>query len=391
MTEKPQRTILHADMDAFYASVEQRDDPELRGKPVIVAGLGRRGVVSAASYEARKFGVRSAMPTAQARERCPHGEFVRGRMHVYAEVSGQIRAIFGEFTPLVEPLSLDEAFLDVTGCQALLGDGKSIARRLRARVLEETELTISVGVATSKFVAKVASDCNKPDGLTVVAPGTEVEFLGALPIARLWGVGPRQQHRLKQLGYQNIADLQALDLAAMETLMGENLGEHFYTLCRGIDERTVESEREIKSISHEVTFERDLTSREKCHQVILDLSAQVGRRLRKHELLGQVIRLKVRDPDFTTRSRQKKLTAATCDDGLIYRTAIELFSKVRETMAPVRLLGVAAAELQEEGTQRQGGLFDAVDQESGKSAEIMKAMDRIRDRFGEDSIRHGLS
>jgi len=312
-------------------------------------------------------------------------------MEVYAEVSVVIRAVFDEFTPLVEPLSLDEAFLDVTGCEALLGDGPAIATKLRARVMARTQLTISVGVASSKFVAKVASDCNKPDGLTIVAPGTEIEFLGALPIERLWGVGPRQQHRLSQLGYRSIADLQALDRTAMAQLMGSNHGEHFHELCRGIDDRPVIPDREIKSISHETTFDLDLTAREHCHQVLLEQSAQVGRRLRKHGLLGRVIRIKVRDPDFTTRSRQRKLTAATDDDVTIYRTAVELFDAVREPMAPVRLLGVAAADLRDQDALRQQSLFGEAAFDGGKSSEIMKVMDHIRDRFGEDSIRHGLS
>ena len=388
MTLPPQRTILHGDMDAFYASVEQRDRPEFAGRPVIVAGLGNRGVVSAASYEARVFGVHSAMPTARARQLCPDGHFVRGRMSVYGEVSAQIRKVFSEYTPLVEPLSLDEAFLDVTGSQALFGDGETIAERIRADVRNETRLTISVGVAGSKFVAKVASDLDKPDGLTVVPPGTELEFLGRLPIARLWGVGPRQQKRLVDLGYRQISDLQALDPAKMESLFGVAGGEHYYRLCRGIDERPVESARQAKSISHEITFEQDLTLREHCHRVLLELSAQVGRRLRQNSLAGLVVRIKVRDPNFTTCTRQRKLGRSTADDQVIYRSVIELFDSVRRTMAPVRLLGVAVADLRGDEAPTQGGLFDRGDLD--RSAEILVAMDKIRDRFGEGAIRHGM-
>lgn len=381
------RTILHADMDAFYAAVEQRDRPELHGQPVIVAGLGRRGVVSTASYEARKFGVHSAMPTARARELCPHGNYVRGRMEVYVGVSKEIRAVFETFTPLIEPISLDEAFLDVTGSLGLFGDGRSIAEQLRAEVLQRTELTISVGVATSKYVAKVASDVNKPDGLTHVPPGIEAAFLAALPIARLWGAGPRTQKRLTDLGYHRIGDMQRLDLAATVKLMGENLGEHYYQLCRGIDERPVEPDREIKSISHEETFERDLTSRQDCHAVLLDQSERVGRRLRKQGLRGQVVRLKLRDPDFTTCSRQRKFPQATDDDLTIYREARALFDAARADMTPVRLLGVAVADLRGRDAPAQGGLFDR--QLDQKSDQLNAAMDRIRDRFGEGSIRHG--
>jgi DNA polymerase-4 len=381
------RTILHADMDAFYAAVEQRDRPELRGQPVIVGGLGRRGVVSTASYQAREFGVHSAMPIAQARELCPHGHFVRGRMAAYVEVSEQVRAVFAEFTPVIEPLSLDEAFLDCTASLALFGDGAAIGRQLRALVAERTRLTISVGVASSKYVAKVASDVDKPDGLRVVPPGSEASFLAPLPVKRLWGAGPRTQQRLEDLGFHTIGDLQALDLLAMERLMGKNSGAHYHDLCRGIDRRAVEADREVKSVSHEVTFERDLTSRERCHAVMLEQAEQVGRRLRRAGLRGRVVRIKVRDPDFTTRTRQHKLDAPTDDDLVIYRAALGLFDAVRPRMTPVRLLGVGVAALRDAGAPRQAGLFDRPAQ--ARSNQLLAAMDRIRDRFGEDAIRHG--
>ena len=383
----PHRTILHADMDAFYAAVEQRDHPELRGLPVIVGGLGRRGVVSTASYEARKFGVHSAMPVARARDLCPNGSYVPSRMGVYVEVSKQIRSVFEQFTPLIEPLSLDEAFLDVTGSEGLFGDGRAIAEKVRALVKERTDLTISVGVATSKYVAKVASDFRKPDGLTVVPVDAEAEFLAGLSIARLWGIGPRSQKRLTDLGYHTIADLQALDLPQTIKLMGDNLGEHYFKLCRGIDDRPVEPDREIRSVSHEETFERDLVAREACHTVLLDQSERVGRRLRKQGLRGQVVRLKLRDPDFTTCSRQRKLPDATDDDLTIYREARALFDDARSIMAPVRLLGVAVGDLRGRDAPAQGGLFGrGADQ---RSEQLNEAMDSIRDRFGEGSIRHG--
>jgi len=381
------RTILHADMDAFYAAVEQRDDPALRGLPVIVGGQGRRGVVSTASYEAREFGVHSAMPMARARELCPGGRFVPGRMEVYAQVSQQIRAVFEEFTPLIEPLSLDEAFLDATGSVRLFGEGRSIAEQIRDKVLERTRLTISVGVATSKYVAKVASDLDKPDGLTVVSPGTEAEFLAALPVARLWGAGPRMQKRLTDLGYHTIGDLQGLDLPGTIRLLGEAQGAHYFKLCRGQDDRPVEPDREVKSVGHEETFEVDLTGRADCHAVLLDQSERVGRRLRRQDLRGQVVRLKLRDPDFTTCSRQRKLASATDDDLVIYQVARSLFDEARPVMAPVRLLGVTVAALRCKDAPAQGGLFDR--QSGRKSEQLNTALDRIRDRFGEDSIRHG--
>ncbi|MHC4513685.1 MAG: DNA polymerase IV [Planctomycetota bacterium] len=393
MSPPASRTILHADMDAFYASIEQRDNPELRGKPVIVGGTGRRGVVAAASYESRRFGVHSAMPTAVAKRKCPDGVFVAPRMDVYVEVSGQVRAVFSEFTPLIEPLSLDEAFLDVTGSEALFGDGETIARKIKDAVRAKTGLTISVGVASCKYVAKVASDFDKPDGLTVVPPGTEIEFLRGLPVTRLWGVGPKTEQRFHKLGLRKIGDVQRLSLAEAVRLLGENQGHHYWHLARGLDDREVEPEREAKSVSHEITFEQDLTSRERCHQVLLQLSEMVGRRLRKQDLHGQVIKLKLRDPDFTTYSRQQKLPDATSDDMVIYRTVVALFDKARQPMAPVRLLGVGVAALSTAvapGTGQEtdpGEIFGC--RETTSPDPLLKALDQIRDRHGDDAIGHG--
>lgn len=373
--ESPVRTILHADMDAFYASIEQRDNPDLRGKPVIVGGTGRRGVVAAASYESREYGVHSAMPSARAKRLCPHAIFLTPRMEVYAQVSEQVHEVFSEFTPLVEPLSLDEAFLDVTGSQALFGDGPTIARKIKDEVKARTQLTISVGVATSKYVAKVASDLDKPDGLVVVPPGTEKQFLRDMPVTRLWGVGPKTNERFRALGLQRIGDLQRLSLEETVRLLGENQGTHYWHLAHGLDPRRVEPRQEAKSISHEVTFDMDLRTRERCHQVLLQLSGLVGRRLRNHHLRGQVVRLKLRDPDYTTCTRQKKLEDATDDDQVIYRTVQGLFDQARANMAPVRLLGVAVADL---------GASDTTHPDR-----LLQAMDKIRDRFGEDAIHRG--
>ncbi len=376
-------------MDAFYASVEQRDNPDLRGKPVIVGGTGRRGVVAAASYESREFGVRSAMPTARAKSLCPQGIFLPPRMEVYAKVSEQIRSVFGEFTPLVEPLSLDEAFLDVTGSQALFGDGPTIAQEIKDAVCARTGLTISVGVAACKYVAKVASDFNKPDGLTVVPPGTEIGFLQDLPVTRLWGVGPKTQARFSELGLRRIGDVQQLSLEEAVRLLGQNRGHHYWHLARGMDDREVEPRQEAKSVSHEVTFEQDLTNRERCHEVLLQLSGLVGRRLRNSDLRGRVMRLKLRDPDFTTCTRQKKLSEATDDDQVIYCTVRGLFDVARERMAPVRLLGVAVADLcaTDAGDSTDpGGLFTVPNTDQDR---LLQAMDKIRNRFGEDAIHHG--
>lgn len=381
------RTILHADMDAFYAAIEQRDDPRLRGVPVIVGGLGRRGVVATASYEARRFGVHSALPGAIARRRCPDGVFVQPRMEVYGRVSQQVREVFDAFTPLVEPLSLDEAFLDVTDSVAAFGTGEEIAAQLKAKVREVTSLTVSVGVATSKFVAKVASDLRKPDGLVVVEPGREREFLAPLPVSRLWGAGPVTQKRLAALGWRTIADLQKRSEAELARELGPRSGAHFWALCRGEDPRRVESQRDARSISHEVTFERDVAGRAECHKVLMRLSEQVGRRLRRQQLRGGVVVLKVRFPPFETKTRQTKLDAPTDDDLHVFETAAELFDTLVEEDRPVRLLGVGVAQLVEPGAAVQLGLFDR----GGRTHRLNQAMDAIRDRFGDDAIRHGGS
>jgi DNA polymerase-4 len=376
-------------MDAFYASVEQRDRPELRGKPVIVGGLGRRGVVAAASYEARRYGVHSAMPGAVAHRKCPDGVFLRPRMEVYAHESERVRAVFDSFTPLVEPLSLDEAFLDVTDPRRGFGVGEEVGRDLKEKVRAETGLTVSVGVAPSKFVAKVASDLDKPDGLVVVAPGEEEGFLAPLPIKFLWGAGPVTQRALESRGLRHIGDVQRWSRSELIDALGASAGAHFFELCRGVDPRRVEPSREARSISHETTFERDVATREACRAVLLRLSEAVGRRLRKHRLRGRVVRLKVRFPPFVTKSRQNKLPVATDDDLTIHQEAVRLFDRLVPEDRPVRLLGVAVADLIERGEQEpvQQGLFGGAGGPSPRARRAQAAMDAIRDRFGENAIR----
>jgi DNA polymerase-4 len=374
-------------MDAFYAAIEQRDDPRLRGKPVIVGGEGKRGVVATASYEAREFGVRSAMPGSRARRLCPAGIFVAPRMDVYAAVSEHVFRIFERYTPLVEPLSLDEAFLDVTGSGALFGDGSAIAGRIRADVRAETGLTVSVGVAPSKYVAKVASDLRKPDGLVVVPEGREREFLAPLPVGRLWGAGPVTQKRMKDLGIETIGDVQRLSREQLAAAVGEAAAEHYHALALGRDPREVETEREAKSMSHETTFHDDVASDEDLRRVLLELSEAVGRRLRRHGIRGEVVRLKLRFPPFETHTRQRKIAAPTDDDMVIYRTAKALLSEARESGRPVRLLGVGVAELTSDQEPRQGLLFDEP-RAKERSKSLLRAMDAIKDRFGDDAIGH---
>ena len=393
------RTILHADMDAFYAAIEQRDRPELRGLPVIIGGYGPRQVVSTASYEARKFGVHSAMPGRRARQLCPDGVFVVPRMEVYAEVSGQIQAIFEQFTDQVEPLSLDEAFLDVTGSRALFGDGLAIAEAIKRQVLAQTGLAVSVGVATSKYVAKVASDLDKPDGLVVVPPGEERGFLAGLPLSRLWGVGPSTRATLERAGLRSIQDVQSRSRGQLLEGFGDKLGEHLYTLANGLDTRPVVSERAAKSIGHEMTFAEDLREVDEVKGILLQLAEMVGRRLRRAGQRARVIRLKLRHPPFETKSRQKKV-AATADDLDFYRTATALLMSAWDQRQPVRLLGVTGADLVDEGGQQaaprpaQRSLFAAEDVGSKRPTDhdhrdrLLAAMDAIRDRHGEDAVRH---
>jgi len=379
------RTILHADMDAFYAAIEQRDHPAWRGRPVIVGGSGPRQVVSTASYEARRFGVHSAMPGVRAKQLCPHGIFVAPRMEVYAAVSAQVREVFDRFTDQVEPLSLDEAFLDVTGSRALFGDGPTIAARIKAEVKAATQLTVSVGVATSKYVAKVASDLRKPDGLVVVPPGEERAFLQPLPVARLWGVGPVTQQQLERTGLRTIGDVQQRSEAELCRAFGDSLGPHLFVLAHGLDPREVEPERQAKSIGHELTFAEDLRTPDEVHGVLLQLAEMVGRRLRREGVRGGVVRLKLRYGDFTTLVRQRKV-APTDDDQELYRTARELLAAAWERARGVRLLGITAAQLAVGGAPAQGSLFAPAPRQRER---LLRAMDAIRDRHGEDKLRHG--
>lgn len=375
-------------MDAFYASIEQRDHPEWRGKAVVVAGLGRRGVVSTASYEARVFGVRSAMPTAEARRRAPNAIYVHPRMNVYVRASQQIRAVFDRYTPLVEPLSLDEAFLDVTASESLFGDGETIARKIQKDVCEATELTVSVGVATSKFVAKVASDLHKPNGITNVEAGGEAAFLAKLPVSRLWGAGKVTQNKLESLGMRTIGDVQRWSEEELVKAVGESAGVHFYLLSRGLDPRDVETDRDAKSIGREVTFDLDITNDEELNSVLLELSESVARRMRSEGLRGNCIKLKLRYPPFETLSRQCTLDTPTSDDIAIYKSALELIQKARPSGKAVRLIGVSVGELTSGPAPRQTSLFDNP-ATSSENTNLLKAIDKIKDKFGERAIGRG--
>lgn len=379
--------ILHVDMDAFYASVEQRDHPELRRKPVIVGGTAEgRGVVCAASYEARQFGVHSAMPAATAVRLCPQAIFIPPRMAHYAEISSQIREIFSRYTPLVEPLSLDEAFLDVTGSERLFGDAKTIGKRIKTDISNELSLVASVGAAPNKFLAKVASDLEKPDGFVVVNRNEEQSFLEPLAVGRLWGVGKVMQQKLDRLGIKTIADLRRLDLRAMQDLFGEQ-GEHLWQLSRGIDERRVVPDREAKSISHESTFSKDITDQSVIRAWLLELAEQVGRRLRRHQLSGRTVHLKVRYHDFRTVVRSHSLREPTCQTREIFEHAWNLFhNKIGKAPPPVRLLGVGVSRFSAADV-RQASLFD--EEERQQQNRLDATTDSIRDRFGQDALSRG--
>jgi DNA polymerase IV len=377
-------SILHVDMDAFYASVEQRDHPELFGRPVIVGGLAGRGVVCAASYEARRFGVHSAMPISTARRLCPEGIFLPARMTHYVEVSRQIREILLSFTPLVEPLSLDEAFLDVHGCEGLFGPAPEMARKIKARVRTETGLTASVGAAPNKFLAKLASDHGKPDGLVVVTADRVSEFLTPLPVGRIWGVGAKAEKRLHALGVHTVGQIADLSEQVLADHFGA-MGRNIWRLAQGHDDRHVVPDREAKSISTETTFAQDIGNRETLRVWLLDLTDHLASRLRQAGLLARTVELKIRSSDFRTRHRAQSLPEATNLTGDLWQAAQEIFARcLTREFLPVRLLGVGATRLTSDCAV-QGDLFDAGQRERRQSLD--KTIDAIRGQFGSAALR----
>ena len=376
------RAIIHVDMDAFYASVEQRDNPSLRGKPIIVGGHAQRGVVVAASYEVRPFGVRSAMPMARAMKLAPHAIVVQPRFSAYSEASEQVFAIFERYTPLVEPLSLDEAFLDVTASVGLFGPPADIARRIRKEIAEELKLPASAGIASVKFVAKMASDLAKPNGQREVRAQETVEFLAKLPVSRLWGVGPKTEEELTRAGLKTIGDVAARDVAWLEQRLGSQ-GRELWALARGQDEREVVPDRAAKSVGAEDTFEEDLTGMDLLRPHVHAQALRVGRRLRKAGVKGRVVQLKVKFSDFTTITRRTTLPSPTDDGQALYRAALELLERAHENK-PIRLTGVSVQSLGSQEPQ-QLGLF-AAPQPPQRSQKLNAVLDRIADRFGSKAI-----
>ena len=378
------RWILHVDMDAFYASVEQRDHPEYRGKPLIVGGVGRRGVVATASYEARKFGVHSAMPMETARRKCQQGIFIAGDHDKYAVVSAQIMAILADYSPLVEPLSRDEAFLDLSGMELIFASPLDIAREIKRRVREDLQLTISAGLAPNKFLAKMASDLQKPDGLVVVAHGSEQDFLAELPIEKLWGVGEVTAKSLRAKGFTKISQLALLAEADLKPFFGQSAAA-VYNLVRGIDDRPVVPGRESKSIGAEETFPIDLTDIDEMRTILTVMANRVGARLRQENFAAWTITLKLRYGNFQTLTRQRKLTRPTQADETIYRTALDLLMQHATLRNGVRLLGITVSHF-ESAERMEASLFD--DREE-KGRQISTVMDRLREKFGSAALLPG--
>ena len=379
--------IIHVDMDAFYASVEERDRPELKGKPVIVGGTPeQRGVVAAANYVARQFGVHSAMPSATAYRLCPQAIVLPGRLDYYAEISRQIREIFHRFTPLVEPLSLDEAFLDVIGCERLFGPAESIGHQIKEAIRREVDLIASVGVAPNKFLAKIASDLEKPDGFVVVDPNGILEFLNPLPVERLWGVGRQASKVFQGLGVKTIGQLRGLSPDILKCRFGSH-GEHLWELAHGIDQRPVVPDREAKSISNETTFATDLDDQEVLLAWLLELTEQVARRLRQQNLKGRTVEIKVRFADFRTITRSRKLPEPTNSTNDLWQAAKELFcTRLPKQHLQVRLLGMGVSDIDRSGL-RQTQLFDEGDR--GKHSRIDEVGDQVRERFGSKALSRG--
>ena len=377
--------ILHVDMDAFFVAVEVRRNPALRGRPVVVGGVGPRGVVASASYEARAFGVRSAMPTARARRLCPQAVYIQPEHGAYGEVSKAVMAIFGDVTPLVEPLSLDEAFLDVAGAQRLLGSPAKIGALIRRRVQEEQRITCSVGIASTKFVAKLASTRCKPDGMLVVPADGVLEFLHPLPVGALWGVGDRTGEQLDRLGLRTVGDLAHLPLGVLRRSVGEAAAQHLHELASGRDPRRVSPDAVDKSIGAEETFDVDQTDPVTIYRELLRVAERTAARLRSTGQLGRTVVLKVRYADFTTVSRSRTLQAPTDGTQEIHDTARRLYVGLQAKM-PIRLIGVRVEGL---ATVVAAARQPTLGEPDRGWTEADRAVDAAIRKFGAGAIRPG--
>lgn len=377
-----QRWIMHVDMDAFYASVEILDNPNLKGLPVIVGGRSARGVVSTCSYEARKFGVHSAMPLFEARRLCPHGVYLPVRPHRYAEISGKIMAIFRETSPLVEQLSIDEAFLDLTGMERL-GGAETIAHQVQDRIQEELKLSASVGLAPNKFLAKLASDMDKPHGFVKITPGEAEAMLAPMPVTKIFGIGRSAEDKLKQFGIERIGQLASADVTILRKVFGIN-AEQVKRLALGLDNRPVVNEEEAKSIGKENTFDYDLTDFESCRDEVLDLSGQVGWRLRRENLAGHTVTLKVKFADFHTITRSSTGDRLIAWDEDIFSLAEQMLRKIN-VKPGVRLLGVSVSNLFRPEDEPVLGFA-----EDERMQRRNRAIDSLKSKFGENIIKRGI-
>ena len=383
-------TILHVDLDAFFAAVEQLDDPSLQGTPVIVGGLGNRGVVSTCSYEARRFGVHSAMPMARARKACPQATFVSPRMARYVEKSHEVMAILASISPLVEQLSIDEAFIDVAGARRMLGAPAEIAAVIRARVLAEAGLRLSVGAASTKFLAKLSSDLAKPDGVLVVALGTEREFLAPLPVSRLWGVGPATMTKLERMGLRTIGDVADLDEQVLVGTLGSSLGHHLHALARNDDPRSVVPERDTKSIGAEETFGADLRTVPQCERELVRLADRACARLRGASLSARTVSIKIRFGDFETRTRARTLPEPTDVSTVVLDIARALLHEF-DVGRGVRLLGVSLSQLDgapvtQSTLDLTGDAHSDGRERTERRAAVERAVDEVRGRFGTRAV-----
>jgi len=384
------RVIAHMDMDAFFAAIEQRDDPKLRGKPVVVGadpkGGQGRGVVSTCSYEARKFGIHSAMPISRAYRLCPHACFVRGSGRKYREVSHQIFKILYDFTPDIQPISVDEAFLDLTGTYHFYKTPKATAQAIKDRIKKEIELNASIGIAPVKFVAKIASDESKPDGLLEILPDGVLDFLTPLRINKLWGVGKKTQQALEGMGIKTIGDIARIDPQELHERLGVH-GLHLYDLARGVDEREVIDDDDIKSVSHEHTFEHDIDDRNEIDRTLMGLSEKVSRRLRKYELKGKTLTVKIRLKGFKTYTRAATFSTRTNFADTIYKQSKRIFDVFYQKGMKIRLLGVRLANF--DSPYIREDLFE--DKKDIRNEKVHKAVDYIKDRFGEEAIHRGMT
>lgn len=378
-----QRWIMHVDMDAFYASVEVLDNPKLKGLPVIVGGRSARGVVSTCSYEARRFGVHSAMPLFEAKRLCPQGIYIPVRMARYEEVSARIMEIFRETSPLVEQLSIDEAFLDLTGMESL-GGAESIAHQVQDRIQDELKLSASVGLAPNKFLAKLASDMEKPHGFVRILPEEAAQILAPMPVNKIFGVGESAEEKLKLFGIEKIGQLAAADVGLLRKVFGIN-AEQVKLLARGLDDRPVVNEEEAKSIGRENTFDTDLTDMDSCREEVLDLCGQVGWRLRRERLAGHTVTLKVKFADFRTITRSSTGDRAVVWDEDIFLLAEQMLRKIN-VMPGVRLLGVSVSNLFRPEDEPVLGF-----EENERMQKRNRAVDALKSKFGENIIRRGIT